>query len=367
MSLTGKGFMIWKIKRCENGNAEAIAAAAQQAGLTHVLIKIANGILPYNIDDQDHDLVPSVVQSLRARGISVWGWHYVYGSNPKGEASIAVKRTRQFDLDGYVIDAEIEYKQPGKANAARVFMKELRKGIPNTPVGLSSYRFPSYHPELPWKEFLEKCDYNMPQVYWEKAHNAGAQLKRSVEQFQIIKPFRPIIPTGPIYKGHSNWNATPEEIKEFLDTARQLNLQAANFYEWYYGRTILKSLWNVVAAYPWTPYPVPINTPRQLIQALNSHSPDLITALYTDDAVHITKDKTIQGKNAIIAYYQGLLSQTMPNSEFLLTGTSSTGNTYHFTWAAHGHQAGIISDGNDTIGMLNGKIAYHYSFYSQPV
>ena len=40
MALTGKGFMIWKIKDCEGGNADAIADVARRAGLSHVLIKV---------------------------------------------------------------------------------------------------------------------------------------------------------------------------------------------------------------------------------------------------------------------------------------------------------------------------------------
>jgi VCBS repeat-containing protein len=48
MTLEGKGFYIWKVKDCEAGNANAIAEAAKNASLGHVLIKIANGVYPYN-------------------------------------------------------------------------------------------------------------------------------------------------------------------------------------------------------------------------------------------------------------------------------------------------------------------------------
>jgi hypothetical protein len=127
MTLEGKGFYLWKIPACENGNAGAIASVAYQAGLTHVLIKIANGVYKSNYDyDQKLDLVPPVVQALKARGVQVWGWHYVYGNDPGGEARIAVQRTRELNLDGYVLDAEGEYKSPGKRNAAELFMRAHR-------------------------------------------------------------------------------------------------------------------------------------------------------------------------------------------------------------------------------------------------
>jgi hypothetical protein len=82
MALTGKGFFIWKIRDCEGGSASAIASAAADAGLSHVLIKIADGMNQYNVDSTTgNDYVPAVVQALHAAGIQAWGWHYVYGSD----------------------------------------------------------------------------------------------------------------------------------------------------------------------------------------------------------------------------------------------------------------------------------------------
>src|SRR3990172_691962 len=183
MSLTGKGFYTWQLENCESANAEAIVAKAQAANLSHVLVKIADTTFAFGFDRNNNDITTPVVNALRNRGIQVWGWHYVKGNDPGGEARIAVQRCQQLRLDGYVIDAEAEYKQSGKASAARTFMNELRAGLPNFPVALSSYRFPSYHKELPWREFLEKCDLNMPQVYWEQAHNPDVQLARAVAEF----------------------------------------------------------------------------------------------------------------------------------------------------------------------------------------
>jgi hypothetical protein len=86
MSLEGKGFYIWQVRSCEKGDAEKIALLAQQAALTHVLIKIADGAFPYNYDwKTQKDLALPVVRALQERGIVVWGWHYVYGEKPRDE------------------------------------------------------------------------------------------------------------------------------------------------------------------------------------------------------------------------------------------------------------------------------------------
>lgn len=360
MALTGKGFMIWKVRDCEGGNPNLIVSEAKKAGLTHVLIKIADGTSPYNIINNIDQAAP-VVSALKANGLQAWGWHYVYGNDPVGEARIAITRVLQLGLDGYVIDAETEYKQPNKDVNARLFMNELRRSLPNTLVALSSFRFPTLHREFPWSDFLSKCDYNMPQVYWQGAHNPELQLRRTVREFQALDPVRPIMPTGPVYK-YGDWTATSKDMLEFLNAAQTLQLSSVNFFAWDY-RTLLSSLWNTIANYPWVDgQPLP-DVPHQYIAALNTNDPAQVTALYRSDAVHITSAHTVQGTSAILNWYSAFLGTKMPGANFTLTSSQGIGNSRHFTWAASS-TAGNITNGSDTIGVLHGKIVYHYSYFT---
>ena len=364
MTLKGKGFMIWQIPSCDGGDADAIAEGAAQANLTHIHIKVANGIFPYNIDKETKtDLVPPVVHALKNKGIEVWGWHYVFGDFPEKEADIAILRVRQLGLDGYVIDAEHEYKHPGMDKKALTYMNRLRAGIPGTPVALCSYRYPTLHRELPWKEFLDQCEYNMPQVYWEQAHNAGSQLRRCVSEFADVAPFRPIIPVGPVYKA-GGWVPQANEITEFLVTARNLGLSAANFFAWDWGRTILKPLWTAVERFPWpTTAPTPKDMPEIFIETLNTHDIQLLSSLYTQDGVHITSDKTAQGPDAIGAWFQALFTDILPDATFRLTSSSGSGNVRQFRWEADS-TLGRVRNGSDTIGIHLGRIAYQYSHFT---
>lgn len=364
MALQGKGMLIWKVKECEKGDPNAIASLAQAAGLEHVVIKIADGISPYNYDKTTQtDYIPATVVALRAKGIKVLGWHYVYGANPAGEAKIAISQTLKYNMEGYVIDAEGEYKQAGRATAARRFMADLRAALPNLPMYLCSYRYPSYHQELPWKEFLDKCDYNMPQVYWEQAHNPDPQLRKSVREFQALSPARPILATGPAY-GNNGWSPTPADLIQFMDTARALNIPAVNFFSWDHSRKYFPALWDTIASYPWPGSVVPPkDMPEQIIAALNSRDPARMANLYKQDAVHITAARTIQGKDAIQAWYTTFLTQTLKSGIYKLTGSSGTGTSRHFTWTATALN-GRVLNGNDTIGMVDDKIAYHYSSYT---
>jgi len=367
MSIEGKGFFIWKIRSCEKGDPAATARAARAAGFQHVLLKIADGNVAYNLDkDTKKDLLPPTVQALRAEGIQVWGWHFVYGFDPIGEANIAVQRVQQLGLEGYVIDAEEEYKQPGRSAVAKRYLEKLRASLPSLPMALSSFRFPSFHRQLPWTTFLEYVDYNMPQVYWEQNHNPEPQLRRSVREFQALKPYRPVIPTGPTYKV-GGWRPSKEDTVQFLNAAKSLGSPAVNFFSWDECRRDLPELWETISAYNWSPPsapPAPIaDITERLVVALNTHDLDKVISLYLPDAVHITFARAVQGSQAIRDYYNNLFNQILPSGSFKLTGSTGSGNSRHLTWTATSIK-GSIHNGSDSIGLLDGKIAYHYSHYS---
>jgi hypothetical protein len=364
MPLKGKGFFTWELPRCDKGDPQAIARAAKNAKLSHVLVKIADGVLTYNGRwGIEEDLVTPVVHALRTEGIEVWGWHYVYGENPIAEANRAIRRIRQYDLDGYVIDAEKEYKEPGKETSARRFMSQLRSSLPDVCIALSSYRFPSLHPQIPWKEFLDKCDFSMPQVYWMKAHNPGEQLVRCIKEYSILTPSRPIVPTGAAFIQHG-WQSTPEETVEFMRTAQDHNLSAVNYWEWSNARSeYMPGVWDSIATYPWSGEVKEREITDKYISALNTHDPDRVISLYHPAAVHITGARTVQGKGAIRTWYQTLFTDLLPEAEFNKTGYLLRDNSRHFNWIAKS-SLGKVENGNDTFGLQGDKINYHYSFFT---
>jgi hypothetical protein len=367
MTLQGKGWFIWQVPKCEGGVPAAIADVAAAAGCTHVLIKVAERTFGFGFDKMGRDLVPPVAEALRARGIQVWGWHYVYGDNPAGEANAAVQRCKQLKLDGYVIDAEKEYKQPGKAAAARTFMAALRAGLPNTLIALSSYRYPALHPELPWRVFLEKCDLNMPQVYWEQAHNPDQQLARCLTEFSrtaLVGFVRPVVPTGAAY-GVPNpaWRATPADIAKFYGKALELGLAGANLYVWDYARSPGNTdLWDAAKNINW-PAPQPQDIVSRFIDALNTGKPAQVLALYQDNVGHVTGQRTVVGLTDLGKWYTDLLTARLPGAQFNLLDSTGSGSYRRFRWTASG-PGGRIVDGDDTLGLRDGLIQYHYTFFN---
>ncbi|UCF61510.1 MAG: hypothetical protein JSV37_02185 [Anaerolineaceae bacterium] len=365
MTLCGKGYYIWQIPRCDEGIPSAIAARAVEADLSYVMIKIADGPnWPYNFDyDKGVDLVPPVMNALREVGLQVWGWHYVKGDNPAGEAQLAVERTLSLGLDGYVIDAEAEYKNKKKAKAAARYVADLRAGMPDVPIALSTYRYPRVHPELPYSEFLEKCDYAMPQVYFEKAHNPEEQLERSVEQYMALDHARPVIPTAPAYQAGS-WRPTVDEITRFFQKAKDMGLSSANAWSWDYAtRPSHIDLWQAIADFDWPPLAPKPDVSEHLIGRMNQHEPAYVAELYRDNAAHVTGARTILGRGAIAQWYNVLFTDLLPNAQFELTGRTSNGNSRRFSWTASSEK-GMVLNGNDTLGILDGEIQYHYTYFT---
>ena len=370
MSLYGKGWFIWQIGRCEGGAPEAIAEKAAAAGLTHVLLKVAERTFAYGLDRHGRDLVPPVAEALRQRGLQVWGWHYVYGEKPVEEARIAVQRAAQLGLDGYVVDAEAEYRQPGRSAAARAFMSTMRAGLPShVPVALSSFRYPSLHRQFPWRAFLEQCDLVMPQVYWEQAHNPAQQLARSVGEFgnaELVGQVRPVFPTGAAY-GSGGWRATPTDVVKFLTEAQGLGLAGANLYSWDYATSAGNTdLWEAAAQFDWATGEA--TGPRDehvaaYMEALNSGDPERVLALYHHDAGHVTAARTLVGRDELAAWYEELLRHKLPGAVFAATEIAGRGNSRHFRWKATG-PTGEVADGDDTLGLHDGRLLFHYTSFS---
>ena len=363
----GKGFFTWRLPMCEGGDPAKLAFHAKEAKLTHVLLKIADGPVVYNGEAKlPTDMVPAAAAALRSAGIQVWGWHFVYGDQPDAEAAVAIQRIKQLNLDGYVVNAEGSYQTQAKRPAASRFMAQIRSAMGSElPIGLSSYRYPSVHAAFPWAEFLQECDFAMPQVYWVLAHNPATQLQKTVREYQNAAnfPSRPVIPTGAAYREHG-WQPTVGEILEFMLSVKQLNLTAMNFWEWSEVRLQrVPGAWEMIRDFPWDGEPAKRDICEEFVEALNTRNVDRILNLYTSTPVHVNSYRTIAGRDALRQWYTSLFSSMLPVSSFKLTGYSGIGDSRHFTWSASGirHR---VDNGNDTFGLVNGKIAYHYTFFT---
>ncbi len=228
----GKGIWIWQLRQCLGSDVLRLAHEIKRLGCSYVVIKAVNGLSEYNTD-----LFGAAKAAFDALGIAVWGFHYIYGGSTftgasiaKGEADRAIQVVKRYNLAGLFLDAESEYKRKGGAVWADTYLTALRATLPDLPLGLCSYRWPSVHPEFPWSSFLRRVDFHAPQVYWMQAQNSGEQLRRSVRELSALKAL-PIVPVGSAFFEH-NWQPTVASINSFDQTAHELHLPGVSWWCW---------------------------------------------------------------------------------------------------------------------------------------
>ncbi len=333
--LSGKGMWLWELDKTE-ADVPTMIRLAREANLGHILVKLTDGEYNFPIPARDPDgskerLTHDVITGFRKAGITVWGWGFVYGSGVDIDlqAHRLAARTRQFDLDGVVINAEDygrrKWSSQGGAERARRFMDALlgdfaglRSGVMTA---LSSYRFPRMHPDFPFASFMSACDIAMPQVYWvdRGAGDARRNLKDSYEEYRQAFPDKQFVPTGAAFgeyygAGSSQffWSATPEQIVFFLDQCQVMGLPAVNFWSWQHARNdsanIWQSstrLWDTIAAYAYPVAGQPAGT------AASSKPVDVVDGA---DSVESVSD-AVEVRVGDQGYHDGVYAG-MPNASF---------------------------------------------------
>lgn len=228
---------IWRLANCEGGDLTNIIKRAKSAGLGHLVVKFVDGQTPYN----SHPDLKALVALAHSQSVEVWGWPYTYGKQPEMEATVAAHWYREIGFDGFVIDAEGEYKN--NTPKATTYAQTLRNALPDEPIGLSSYWCPSLHPEFPWEAFINRCDFIMPQVYWSPSkRDSGDCLERSMKEF--AKWAKPIVPTGGVL---DDANLTSDELTEFMEHAVGAGIRNFNLWHWAGAKP---AHWTAIAQFP---------------------------------------------------------------------------------------------------------------------
>ncbi len=252
IGIEGKQIMMW-LPYEHIGQPATLVQLCIDLKLTRVSIKVANGNYLYT------NLQPYVT-ALRAAGISVAGWHYLYSGvkfpdpkkpewvwtniTPEQEAEVTKDAILLYGLDAIELDVEKEFKVGNQQQRAERYMAAL---LPcPIPVGLCTYRFPDLHQEIPWQTFLtyeNGVDYVNPQVYWgvvDATHGPVPELKKSYAQYQaLFKKYgsREYFPVGRNYYGDGypvppagSPGTMAKEIDDFLTLANNECMPAASFW-----------------------------------------------------------------------------------------------------------------------------------------
>ena len=149
------------------------------------------------------------MSALRARGLRVCAWQFVYGDHPGRRRSGAPQAVRK-GADCLVIDAESSYE--GRYAAADTYVDKLRRRIgAKFPTALASFPYVDYHPGAPLLRLPREggARFNLPQVYWHAIGvSVGAAYKHTFIFNRVYR--RPIDPLGQTYG-----NPPMRQIKRF--------------------------------------------------------------------------------------------------------------------------------------------------------
>ena len=247
----GTGMWIWYVSKSSDGTTAGIAAQAQQYGVNTVLVKSSDGTSWWD------QFSPTLVSSLKAAGLHVCAWQFVYGKSPDVEASLGA-RAAQTGADCLVIDAEGQYE--GLYAQAQTYINDLRALVgPDYPVALASFPYVDYHPSLPYSVFLgpNGAQYNVPQVYWKAiGTSVDTALAHTYDWNSLYG--RQIFPLGQLYD-----NPSTSDVQRFRGLAAGYGAPGVSWWSWQAAST---SNWAAIAP----PAPTPVVPPPVSYPVLGS-------------------------------------------------------------------------------------------------
>ena len=217
----GLGMWIWYISKSSGGDLNAIASQAHQAGVRTLFIKSSDGSTNYW-----SQFSAATVAALKAQGLHVCAWQYVYGTHPAAEAQLGAQAVSD-GAECLVIDAEAEYE--GHYGAAQTYIKALRAAVgANFPLGLASFPYVDYHPQEPYSVFLGPggAQFNAPQMYWKDIGTTVDHVYSHTYTFNRIYG-RAIAPLGQTYGG-----TPPADIYSFRQYAPAYGAAGVSFWDW---------------------------------------------------------------------------------------------------------------------------------------
>jgi peptidoglycan hydrolase-like protein with peptidoglycan-binding domain len=229
-----RGMWIWTLRGANGGSLSRIIAEARRFGISTLYIKSSDGSGMWS------QFNSATVRALRAAGLKVCAWQFVYGAYPRYEAQAGANAVRD-GANCLVIDAEGQYE--GKYSQAQIYIARLRQLIGTTfPVALAGLPYVDYHPSFPYSVFLGPggAQYNMPQMYWRDIGTSVAGVYAHTYLYNRIY-LRPIYPLGQVYN-----SPPPAQLSRFRQYLQVYGAVGVSWWDW--ADATLNS-WKAVSQY----------------------------------------------------------------------------------------------------------------------
>jgi hypothetical protein len=216
----GTGMWIWQLPKSSGGSLDQIGARAAQFRIRTVYVKSSDGQYFWR------QFTPAMIAAMKARGLRVCAWQYVYGDQPSTEAALGARAVKM-GADCLVIDAESEYE--GRYASADTYIRTLRAQIgKDYPLGLAPFPYVDYHPSFPYSVFLgvNGAQYDLPQMYWKAIGTSVDKVFAHTYNYNRVYNRR-IYPLGQTYD-----NPRPSQITRFRQLAAGYRARGVNWWDW---------------------------------------------------------------------------------------------------------------------------------------
>ncbi len=159
---------LWEVVAAE-GSPERIIAKAQQASISSLWVKVADGTSAFrNVGDQVTPNFKDLIARAHQNNIEMWGWqvpHCDTATVAKNEAKVFGDLVEKFGLDGLIMDAEgtsaFFHGGLAEAKAYGAAMRDIADRL-GRPLGISSNDIPQniegWTPKF--TEIAKKADFN---------------------------------------------------------------------------------------------------------------------------------------------------------------------------------------------------------------
>ncbi|MDP2675956.1 MAG: LysM domain-containing protein [Dehalococcoidia bacterium] len=241
-ALAGKWIWIWNWRRCDGGDPAKVAARLRTAGCRGALIKAHDGPRWF---DQGRPW-REIAAALKAEGLAIGGWAYLYGRDPAGEARLVGETVSYGGADLFVLDVEAEFE--GQPQAAEELCRRVREQVgPGYPLYYSSFAITRYHRSFPYAVFERYCSGAAPQVYWNAFRWPVAQAVRWTYDDYTAQGTLPqrLFPVAGLYSGRGVPYPAPADVAAFAAEAARSGSPGISF--WSYEH-MSEEMWDAVRA-----------------------------------------------------------------------------------------------------------------------
>ena len=179
----GVGLWLWQLSKIAGGDPQHTAALCDQLHARRAYIKVADG----RTRSTSGRAVTG--KALHDAGIAPWAWSYCYDSSPKEQADALADAAKEYGCKGAIVNAEIEFndRKGPDASTMDALLSRLRERLgPTFPIGLSSFKFPTFQPSYPWHVLHRHNVLGMPQVYLWGRRGARHQTTRAILEWSAL-------------------------------------------------------------------------------------------------------------------------------------------------------------------------------------